>query len=390
MMNSWRNVVLTGVTVLAVWLLADLALRYALNQFLPSMERISKYRDKPGLHAKIAHYKQHAGEYNVIYVGDSRTYCGIAPDLLDKALGTHSINLSGFGNWFPTQYASLKELLRYTPPGTVVVWSIGHQNFQRVFDKVNLMYPIGLGDVPEFRRWGFTWGSLQDNVLDGVPGLKPYVRRQEIRERFENLLLRTVQASSAPADARGGNVRTVKITGEHEMAAWRSNPDVLYLEPIYANGEMTSFAAYMRGGNYVRVELDPGFFRRKQQESASTLKPLPTNGFTPDPEYWNNFLGIVSLFAEHDVQLIVNEFEEAPYNYAIPENRRVYRNFMNKVRDFLIARGIPYVRVDFDQLRDAEYFDYNHLNSEGIVHFSTMLDSELKPLLASRPLRAVQ
>lgn len=387
-MDLKREVAYLGLAMALVWLLADLALGYLLNQVLPSMERISPYREKPGLHAKIAHYRKHAAEYNVIYVGDSRTYCGIAPDQLDKALGTRSVNLSTFANWFPTQYPSLQELLRDAPKGTVVVWSIGHQNFERVFDQVNLVYPIGISTVAQYRSWGYSWPAIQENVLSGLPGLRPWIRRKEVRERFDKLFAKnlstgTAAIAAAPIAADAG-------AAARKLAAWRSKPEVVYVEPLYAEGEMTSFSAYLRAGNYERVELDPGFFRRMQRESASTMKPLAGARFVPAPEYWNTFLGIVDLLAAHDVQLIVNEFEEAPYNYSIPENRRAYRAFMRQVRDFFLARGIPYVRVDFDQLKDADYFDYNHLNSQGIEKYSAMLATELQPLLAARPLRAVQ
>lgn len=379
-----------GLTMALVWLLSDLALGYVLNQVLPSMERISPYREKPGLHAKIAHYRKHAAEYNVIYVGDSRTYCGIAPDQLDKALGTRSVNLSTFANWFPTQYPSLQELLRDAPKGTVVVWSIGHQNFERLFDQVNLVYPIGLGTVSQYRSWGYSWPAIRENVFSGLPGLRPWVRRNEVRERFDQLFAKTLPTGSTLASPRSDPIAPDSGEAAQQLAAWRSNPEVVHVEPIYADGAMTSFSAYMRAGNYERVELDPGFFRRMQRDSASTMQPLAGDRFVPAPEYWNIFLGIVDLFAAHDVQLIVNEFEEAPYNYSIPENRRAYRAFMREVRDFFVARGIPYVRVDFDQLQDADYFDYNHLNSQGIEKYSAMLATQLEPLLAARPLRAVQ
>jgi hypothetical protein len=375
-----RTIALYLALFFAVWMVPDLMLRYEVNELSPSMEHISPYRDKPGLFAKVAYYREHAREFDLLFVGDSRTYCGMAPDVLDPMLGSHSINLSSFANWFPTQFPSLQDILAEAPPGTIVVWSIGHQNFQKVFDTVKLMYPIGLRNVPRYLDWGYPWSSISDNVLDEIPGLKIFVWRHTLRDRLNGILARTLpirqsRASTPPPSPSADAGLAARI------AAYRSDPSVVYVEPLYDQGEITSLALYKRGGNYVRVELRPEFFRQKQREMAADTKPLAGPRFVPDPEYWNNFLGIVDLIASHKVRLIVNEFEEAPYQYEVPENRRLYRSFMGEIRSFFESRGIPYVRVDFDQLTDADYFDYNHLNEGGIQRFSRMFAEQVQPVL---------
>jgi hypothetical protein len=82
------------------------------------------------------------------------------------------------------------------------------------------------------------------------------------------------------------------------------------------------------------------------------------------------------------VRLVVNEVEEAPYVYITPERRDDLRRFMREqVRREVNARGFPYVRVDFDQLSDADYFDFNHLNQDGIRKYSRLLAERLQPVL---------
>jgi hypothetical protein len=57
---------------------------------------------KVGLDAPLEHklhyYQDHAHEYDVVFIGDSRTYCDIQPDLFDAYRGTRSVNLSRFAH----------------------------------------------------------------------------------------------------------------------------------------------------------------------------------------------------------------------------------------------------------------------------------------------------
>jgi len=79
----------------------------------------------------------------------------------------------------------------------------------------------------------------------------------------------------------------------------------------------------------------------------------------------------------------VNEFEDAPFIYGSTEHRELFRAFMretvaSRVRDEEAA----YVRVDFDKLDDADYFDWNHLNSKGVKTFIPMLAEQLRSHLS--------
>lgn len=139
----------------AVWFVPEALYRWQSNDLAPSFA-FSPWRAKPGVQAKIDHYRRHRDDYDVIFVGDSRTYCGISPTELDPLLGMRSFNVSTLAHWFPTQFASFQDLLPYVPQDTVVVWSIGHQNFHRVgAGEVNSTYPIGVRNVPRYLRWGY-------------------------------------------------------------------------------------------------------------------------------------------------------------------------------------------------------------------------------------------
>jgi hypothetical protein len=51
------------------------------------------------------------------------------------------------------------------------------------------------------------------------------------------------------------------------------------------------------------------------------------------------------------------------------------------VRPKVESRGFPYVTTDLERLQNDDYFDYNHLNSNGIEKYAPMLAAALRPLL---------
>ena len=53
-----------------------------------------------------AWYAGHRNDYDLVFLGDSRTYCGVHAERIDALLGTNSINLAAFSNWLPTQMLS--------------------------------------------------------------------------------------------------------------------------------------------------------------------------------------------------------------------------------------------------------------------------------------------
>ena len=120
--------------------LTGVALRYgagfaagwlALNLGFFHLETRGREPDPAGtLLQKMRHFAEHRDEDDVVFVGDSRTYCAMHPDLLDPVLETRSINLARWAHWFPTQYPQFEELVPLVGDDTVVVWSIGHQNFR--------------------------------------------------------------------------------------------------------------------------------------------------------------------------------------------------------------------------------------------------------------------
>jgi hypothetical protein len=82
------------------------------------------------LPSRVKHYLQDPNAYSVIFLGDSRTYCAIHPELIERYVNTmHGLNLSNFAHWLPTQYSMVRDIVDSIPNDAVVVWSIGHGLF---------------------------------------------------------------------------------------------------------------------------------------------------------------------------------------------------------------------------------------------------------------------
>lgn len=340
---------------------------------------------------KLRYYQEHAHEYDVVFIGDSRTYCDIHPDLFDAYLGTRSINLSRFAHWFPTQYPFVKDLIPHLPPGTSVVWAVGHQNFFPVEGGMSEAYPISLGDMVSYVEWGFSWGSLFQNFAEFNPLLRFYADRGKIRKKLLDL-------SDKPFWLFGGAHISSPIPNLQEAIQAQhlqllEDPGVARVEVLTDGDRVTSVVLHKKLGSYYRTELDYEYFREKQKQlllkmggklsdEAARAWPVPA---VPHGAYRTLFVQMLEMFRRADIHLIVVELEEAPFIYRNLLIREKYRAFMWKtVRPIVESYGFSYVRLPLDRLDDTDYFDFNHMNSRGIEKFTPLLAEGLKSHVASR------
>lgn len=347
------------------------------------------------LKGKMNLYKSEASKFDVVFIGDSRTYCGIHPYKLNPKLNINSVNLSYFANWFPTQYPMAVDLVESAPKNTTVVWSVGHQNF---FPSAGIkgIYPIGIKRIPEYMDAGFKFGDILKNILYFNPLTTFFVQRETIynlmQARLENRIFTINPAGEAQINE--------SISSNH-LGKVISKNDVQYLKTFYENdsainnvtitednGHATSLVAYPNLGGYVRVEIDRDYFRNKQNERLANKGGMLTeseaesrwSGSSPDPRYYELFKKIISVFKKNNVRLIVNEIQEAPFMYQGNYNYNKWREFMDKyVRSYVEDQGFVYTRPDYSQLSNDDYFDYNHLNLQGINKYSILLANELRP-----------
>lgn len=340
-------------------------------------------------------YKQNAGRFDVVFLGDSRTFCGIQPELIDPLLGVRSINLAQFANWLPTQYPLIRDLVGSIPPGTTVVWSVGHQNFLAA-NSIQRVYPIDWRTALQYLAWRVPTAGLFDNVAHYNPLLRLWSDRGSIRQRWTEILHSDAPlnlpslfpaAHAATFRPMGTGTAQSPLEGEATVRSrYAQDPHVQSIFTVSDRGQINSVVLYLMGGGYYRIELDPDYFRRKQQEFApppmSDAQAAATALPEPDPGLMRLFDAILDQFAAHHVALVVNEIEEAPFMYANPIMRLKWREFMDQlIRPRVEARHFTYIRPDTASLRDDDYFDYNHLNSSGSELYAAALSAVLRPIL---------
>lgn len=331
---------------------------------------------------KMAYYGRHRSDYDLLFLGDSRTYTNLQPDLVDPILDTRSLNLSAFAYWFPTQVPGFEKLAAMIPGKTTVVWSLGHQNFFPVFKTVNERYPIGILNVPRYLSWGFTPGQILPNLLYYNPAAGIMGHGAGVRKKIEDLRLFPLvppRAAALPPPPTGEPASPSAL-----LDAYRRDPAVVSAGLLEREGRVTSLEILKKRGSYLRVEVDRGYHRRKQREHSDKVR-VHSGKIEPDEAYWSCFLAILDAFRKAGVNLVVNEFEEAPQQYQSRAEQERWRSFMREtVQPEVESRGFSYIRVDFDLFPPADYFDYNHLNSDGVSRFTPLFADLLAPHLSGR------
>jgi hypothetical protein len=375
--RAWRHALWTLVPFALVWLY------YAWDCA----------RQPPGLspiglpHQRLLWYREHRNEFDLLWLGDSRTYCAMDPAVHDPLLERRSMNMSIFGLWLPAQWAYFEDLLKEVPPGTAVCWSIGHINFNGGPKNLETMYPLGLARTVRYLLAGYGWADVRGNLFNFATSLELPRRAAAWRDdidRFLSVPLRKPRPLPPVEDPP--EVRALRAEAEALLAQVKADPATLSASVVSHDGRPTSVEAYTGRGAYRRFEVDAAFFRGKQREIArealGKVKAGDPSEYEPDPLMWATFVRILDVMAASGRKVIVNELEEAPHCYANQAIKDSVRRFMrDRVQPAVEARGLVYVRADLDRLSDEDYFDYNHLNTRGTAHYAPLLAEVLRPQL---------
>lgn len=331
-----------------------------------------------GLPEKLNFYKKNKSNYNLLFVGDSRTYTNFHNPLIDSLTGLKSINMGMWANWFPTQYPFFQDVLKEIPDSTTIVWSIGHINFIHSTTHRQLVntYPVKIKNLPTYLKFGFSLSDVFPNICEY--DLKPIMFFQKqwisswIQNKLSGVYLTKISDNQSLVKKPESELINLKQF-EDIKSAMSLNKNVLRVKERLASDTITSAQVYWKHGNYWRIEIDSVFFRIQQKKDRveRAKNYIQKNAFDLDKRYWNNFVEIVELLKQHKERLniIVNEFGEAPYVYQDGEKENCVK-FMEKVREYLTQRGFKCVKVDFDNFVDTDYFDYNHMNNKGAIKFS--------------------
>lgn len=368
-MSLRRSIALYGLIFCATLALASALL------WLATQPR--RFAPDPGsrLPGKTAFYLAHAQDFDLIFLGDSRTFCAFHPERLDPLLGSHSFNLAYWANWLPTQFPQVQAIAGRVPPGATLVWSLGENNFARL--TIHDTYPIGLANVPRYLGCGIPFSELADNLMAFNPLTYLYAKRGALLDHARALTARPLaQAALAFLPRPGQPGQSDPSDLQRRFAA---RPGVLRAEVQAPQGTPVAVSLFMAGGGYLLEELDPAHFRARQTHAESAT---PAGPYTPDASRWALFLATLDLLRRHGLSVVVNVLEEAPYLYPSRGAQLRVRAFMDTaLRREVEARGFSYLRTDLDQLSDADYFDYNHLNARGVEKYTALFARALAPHL---------
>ena len=377
--NELRNRILLYVTAISLTLIAAITYLYLKHY---SGHELYREADRSGsLIQKFKYYKKHHEDYDLIFVGDSRTYCNIQPYFVDQSFGSKSYNLAIFAHWFPTQYPFIRDLLESgTAKNKTVIWSIAVSNFihAKGYPIVQNSYPLKIKDIATYWSIGFPISELFNNTLY-YHFLPIHYALEYTRSKSAKIdLSLQKELFSKPLDNNKGNLKP----NESHI------PKLPFTDKIQQevfNNHITSYTTLSTAGSYYRIELDHEFFRKKQREYSSQKLSTNNNNSNSLAEIdtqiylYNLFIKILDEFKSHNINLIVNVVEEAPHVYGSKSDLAAHRNFMNnKIRKEVESRGFRFIGVNYDLFKDADYFDYNHMNSVGSTKYSVALGKILR------------
>ncbi len=332
---------------------------------------------------KAAYYKERGAQYNAVFFGDSRTLCGMHPDVIDPLWGRKSYNLSHWATWMPSQYALISDMAPFIPKDTVVVWSVGHQNFTR--SSVHTVYPPGWARGARMAFMGLNPGELLSAQLSFTNYLSLIGWSDEYFFKITEYMAMPLwtRANAAPSASSAAPVSSAPADpGVQKMKRIESDPQTSFAEPWFDDsGKIASVAQYKLNGAMLRTEIIPSFYRAKQAEQRQGGKMATLEGFGAGEAEMILFRDILGVFKKYGLTVVVHEFEEAPYIYQTPAEQGKYREWMRThVKPVVEEYGFKYIHADEAQLTDADYFDYNHLNDRGVRKHNAVLARKLKAL----------
>ena len=269
--------------------------------------------------SKVLNYRAHAQDYAYLFLGDSRTYCGVNPERMGELLGGRVANLSTWAHWLPTQFPQIQDIVAAIPPQTRVVWSVGYQNFRPCQGCTTLTYPIGAANAQAYAKLGLPKALYEDNVRQLQPVDKTGRSAETGRQSLTRLYDRAIAWLQVPLGTPLSTSQTTQQAPAALLAHMAREPATAQAAFVYHGGNVTSIQRTFLDGGYERTELDPDFFRaqqRRERQQALAASPTATP-LSLEPAFVALFEQTLDLFAAHDVNLVVNVMEEAPHTIAI-------------------------------------------------------------------------
>ena len=330
---------------------------------------------------KLEHLAENHEEIELIFLGDSRTYIGMDPEIATDITNLQSFNYASMAHWFPTQYPQFKKMIPFLK-GKKVVWTIGAINFSALDIEnpdVNENFPLSAGEFFEYLQMGFGIEVLVDNLFRSFLPKHSlfFIKEDSFQQRFLNLINTHLFNASRESSGNQTNLKK-ESTIEHTFQI----ADETYTNIITKNLEdglnkddvLLSLAR--DNGQLAYIEIEPEYLRSRQQEWALNLGHNKGPVATREMELL--YEKILHLFAQAEIDLTIVEYRDAPYQTSSVNLRTKHREFLDSYAQMARDAGFNYLIPDMSELQDNHYFDYNHLNHEGSKLYSTILAHLLK------------
>lgn len=323
---------------------------------------------------KADHLKKNADNFDIIFFGDSRTYVGIDPDIVSNITGKRAFNYGSMSHWFQTQYPQLKQMAPYLKNKTVI-WTIGHINFGKSTQskEVNNTFYLTPKDYIEYLLLGYEPDEIFDNLLlfftrhHFVLFYKDLIQR-----KFNNILEEKISFKKYEKQFLKDIPLYTDKKGKIAKSVYNKYDDIFEMD--FTDGKEVKDVmchVFRKNGQMVFIEINSDYLRGCQKECEGQLRVL--HAFDADKKYEEIFNRMLKIFKKWNVDLIVNEYWDAPYHYNIQANTRIYRDYMSRIEEKIKSYGFRYIKTDFSDFTDELYFDYNHLNSVGSEKYSKRL-----------------
>jgi hypothetical protein len=269
------------------------------------------------------------------------------------------------------------------------VWSLGHKNFLTQ-EAVYRSFPIDLATALLYLEWGYPPSLIADNIAYFHPLGTLYQQLGDLRARAQAFLERSLFGAQESVTPRALEAEVARL--EAQYAGDPRNRDV---RVTVDDARITSVELYRDRGSYLRVVLDPAYFKKWKQidledrGGAIASESEAREAFDawlegkPEPYLIESFRYALARFRERGARLVVNEISEAPATHRHPWIQRRWQRFMrDRIEPIVHAYGFDYVRTDWQSLSDDDFFDYNHLNTVGNRKYGAMLAEALRPHVA--------
>ena len=321
-------------------------------------------------------YLNNTERYDVLFLGDSRTLCGLHPDMLKPYTGLEGFTLAHWSNWLPTQYALIKDIIDDIPQDTLIVWSVGGDNFG--LSPIEEIYPISWSNGISLAKAGYPAGDIINNLLYYTSVTSVIGQRVRVFN-FLNTALAYPLASQV-SEQSVARTPSANTADEGEMLrVFREEEGIGYIRTWYDQGRLVSVAQYKTNGAMLRTEIVPDFYRGKQAELTRTAV---SENIHFNPTSWKIFTDILAMLQERGLRVVVNEMDLTPHRYVDQEDHWKTQDILRaKLKPVVESYGFDYVHVNYKKFTDEDYFDYNHMNAKGVKKFSADLGPQLKAII---------